>query len=77
MILRKSYRQDAIDGIKDLQDSLFDSVETSKSAILADDDTIGRIWCLYQKSIEEYGVDPDYALKDALSEVIGTPAPHD
>lgn len=76
MILRESYRQDLVADIKELPDDLFTNVGTSKSAVLSDDDVVERLWGLYQKSIEEYDVDPGYALRDALFEVLGIPMPH-
>lgn len=71
MILRTYFRDELIERIKKEPDETFDGTGFDKDDILNDDDTIDKLWGLYQKSIEEYDVDEDYAYGDAMHDVLG------
>lgn len=73
MILRDSFKFDLVERLKDASESAFASRGTTREAVLADDELIENLWSHYQKSIEEYDVDEDYAFTDALDECIGVP----
>lgn len=73
MIMDPSYKSDLMDGIRDLPADIFAKHGTDKAALLNDDGLLDTLWAQYQKSIEEYDVDADYALKDALHETLNIP----
>lgn len=75
MILKMEYRTDLVDFIRETPKEVFDQVNRSKTNILNDGDVMESLWVNYQKSVEEYGVDPEYAFRDALHEVLGIPMP--
>lgn len=52
---------------------LFSLKDCKKEAILADETSMERLWCLYQKSVEEYDCDSDWSARDALKDVFGIP----
>lgn len=72
--MRDSYREDMLDLLRQLPEGPFAAHGVDKAAIMADKDSVQQLWGMYQKSVEEYDVDPDYALKDALHEVYGIPS---
>lgn len=74
MIMKDYYRQDLIDQINQLPDAVFSAHGLTKAALAAKgSDNLDLLWALYQKSVEEYDVDPDYAAKDALYEAFDIP----
>lgn len=73
MILNPSYKSDLMDGIRELPDDVFAKHGVDKTALLGDEDLLNNLWGQYQKSIEDYDVDADYALKDALHETLSIP----
>ena len=70
MIMHQSYRDDLKDHILDTNEQVFRSVGLTRQDILNDDSLMERLWALYQKSIEEYDVDADFAYQDALKDVL-------
>lgn len=73
MTMKPEYKADLIDYIHAIPDRFLDDHGLSRSNLLADATVMDRLWTLYQKSVEEYEVDPDYAVKDAFHEVFGIP----
>lgn len=74
MIMMPSYKEDFIEKMKNLSDyqkETFAKKGVDPTAVLSDDDTMERLWYLYQKSITEYECDEDYSFADALHEVFG------
>lgn len=70
MIMHQSYRDDLKDHILDTNEQVFLSVGLTRQNILNDDSLMERLWALYQKSIEEYDVDADFAYRDAMKDVL-------
>lgn len=72
MIMRTEYRDELIEHIREDEAPLTER-GTTPEAVLNDIDTLTALWTNYQKSVEEYDVDADFAYLDALDEVIGKP----
>lgn len=70
MIMHQSYRDDLKDHILDTNEQVFLSVGLTRQNILNDDSLMERLWALYQKSIEDYDVDADFAYRDAMKDVL-------
>lgn len=77
MILDESYRDDLVEQLKDIDtDRLSDEAKEKVKNILADTDShpdLDSLWVLFQKSVQEYDVDPDYAVLDALEDAYHIP----
>lgn len=86
MILNPSYRDDMLEQLRLLAEQKPDllrhhSIDVDKLCAAANQpdadslsaDTVERLWALYQKSVEEYDVNPDYAMKDALQDMFSIP----
>lgn len=74
MILDPSYRDDMLEQLHLLTEQKPELMKQNNIDINSlDTDTVDRLWGLYQKSVQEYDVDPDYAAKDALMEVFSIP----
>lgn len=69
MLLYQSFREDLVEHIRQEPDESFEKAGTAKEAILSNDQILDNLWALYQKSIEEYNVDPFYAYGDAMAEI--------
>lgn len=70
MILHQSFLDDLKDHIQATPDEIFEERGVRKLDLLANKNLMDRLWAEYQKSVEEYDVDPDYAYRDALSEIL-------
>lgn len=70
MILNECYRDDLVDFINKTDDAVFASVGKSSQDILNDPDLMDRLWTCYQKDVEEYECDDEYAFADSLKEVL-------
>lgn len=70
MIMRQSYKDDLIDHIQDTNEQVFLSVGLTRQDVLNNENLMERLWALYQKAIEDYDVDANYAYKDALKDVL-------
>lgn len=73
MIMYQSYLEDVKEHIAETPDNLFASIGKTKQEILQDANTMELLWMQYQKSIEEYNVDAEYAFRDALAETLHIP----
>ena len=73
MLMDISYLENLREEINDMPNFLFSLKGCNKKAILADDATMERLWCLYQKSVEEYDCDSGWSARDALRDVFGIP----
>lgn len=71
MILETYYKEEFLDRLREEPDETFAGAAVTKQDILNDSDAIDHLWCLYQKSVQEYDVDPDYAYGDAMYEKYG------
>lgn len=70
MIMHQSYKEDLIEHIQDTNEQAFLAIGLRRQDVLNDENLIERLWALYQKSIEDYDVDPDFAYQDALKDVL-------
>ena len=70
MILRQSFLDDLKDHIHATPNEIFEERGVRKLDLLANKNLMDRLWAEYQKSVEEYDVDPDYAYRNALSEIL-------
>ena len=68
MLMDISYLENLREEINDMPNFLFSFKGCNKKAILEDDATMERLWCLYQKSVEEYDCDSGWSARDAKSE---------
>ena len=73
MILKEEYLDDVKEHIKGMDETEFTKRGTTKEAVLEKHNTMERLWCVYQKDIEDYGCDRDFSLNDAVDEVLGVP----
>lgn len=74
MLLCNEYRVELIDGIQELPELGFTQHGILKAELINDrPDLIDQLWGSYQKAIEDYDIDPDTALKDALADILGIP----
>lgn len=73
MVLDQSYKFDALEQLSLLSPDVLKAHGHSHDSLAADKDFVDRLWGAYQKSVEEYGVDPDYAVKDALQDILDIP----
>lgn len=70
MIMRQSYKEDLIEHIQNTNEQVFLAIGLRRQDVLNDESLIEHLWALYQKSIEEYDVDPEFAYQDALKDVL-------
>lgn len=75
MILFAEYRADLLDHIRDEDPELFKTRGIDPGALIADGETIDRLWVLYQKAADEYRVPPYRAFRQAVHEVLDIPEP--
>lgn len=73
MIMCQSYLEDVKEHITEAPDTLFQSTGKTKQEILQDTNIMELLWMRYQKSIEEYHVEAEYAFRDALFETLHIP----
>lgn len=69
MVLINYFKDEVIERLRNEPDETFKDCNVTKEQILSDENVIERIWCHYQKSIEKYQVDSDYAFGDAIYEI--------
>lgn len=73
MIMERSYLEDLREEIIAMPNFLFSLKGCNKKAILENNDTMEQLWCLYQKSVQEYDCDSGWSARDALKDVFGIP----
>ena len=66
MILKEYYRDDLIERINNTDEAVFASVGWSRNAVLDTPDVMDQLWTCYQKDVEEYECDEEYAFADSL-----------
>ena len=71
MIMQKEYLDDMKEHIIGMDEKEFKKRGTTKEAVLSSSDIMERLWCMYQKDVEDYGCDKEFSLCDAVNEVIG------
>ena len=69
MTLDTYYRDQVVERLEREPDATFQASGITKQQILADNDAIELIWSHYQKAIEDYDMDADYAFGDAIYEI--------
>lgn len=75
MIMHESYKEDLSDRLRNLPSEQSAAI-TAKTGLtlpdlLSDTDRLENLWYHYEKSITEYDCDEDFALFDAINEVLG------
>lgn len=70
MLLHERYRDALVHRIEAERDAVFRFHNMPKSVLLADSNTIDALWGIYEKSITEYGIDPETAYKNAMFDVL-------
>ena len=70
MIMDPSYKEDMIEQLNSLTDTDKNKLPDSIENLLKDKTMTENLWCWYQKDVEEYKCDPDFAIKDAIQNVI-------
>ena len=73
MIMKKEYLEDVREKIENMPPSIFENLGLKKPDILADSETMERLWTIYQKNVEDYDCEPHFAARDAVREVLGAP----
>lgn len=73
MIMEMSFLGDLREEINAMPNFLFSLKGQRKEDVLNDDAVMEQLWCLYQKSVQDYDCDPDWAARDALKDVFGIP----
>lgn len=71
MIMDKEYLDEMKEHIRETQDGYFSRRGLTKEAVLNDVSTMGKLWTIYQKDVEEYGCGREFSLDDAMNEVFG------
>lgn len=74
MMLYKSFREELIEHIQDSDPALYEYCGMTKEEVLADRNLLNCMWIIYQKDIEEHGMEAPKAFRDALKDVLGIPA---
>lgn len=74
MTLYKSFREELIEHIQDSDPALYKDCGKTKEEVLADHNLLNCMWIIYQKDIEEHGMEAPNAFRDALKDVLGIPA---
>lgn len=71
MTMQKSYYEDMLEQLRetDLEETCPDKSLTLAD-IEEDDALIDHLWYEYQKNVEEYGIDPEFAIQYAMEECI-------
>lgn len=70
MIMRQDYLEDLKEQLVRLPQEYF---RLTREQIMEDKNGMEKLWIIYQKDIEDYACDPEYACQDALLEVYGIP----
>lgn len=73
MIMRTDFKEDLLNYLEDETNDTFAMAGMTKQEVLADKELIEQLWYCFQKNVEEFDVDPDYAYRDALFEVLNIP----
>jgi len=75
MLLFKSFREELIEKISDVDPAVFiKGCGKGKADILKDGNLVDQMWAVYQKDIEDYDMDAAEAFQDTLKDVLGIPA---
>lgn len=69
MIMNESYKEDMLDLLNQVPAHML--AGRTRESIEMDEDAVDRLWTLYQKSVSEYGCDPEWAFADAMHDVYG------
>lgn len=71
MILQKEYMDEIKEYIENLPDAEFQKNGLEKTQVLQNRDLMEQLWTIYQKEVEDYDCDKDFAKPDAVHEVLG------
>lgn len=77
MLLKQEYREDLIELLKELPEDILKPSGYTLTTLLADKNMVDQLWSNYQKSVEEYYLTPDEAIREALKDILGLPDPLD
>lgn len=72
MLLLPEYRAGLLDRLASLIEA--DPGAFQRYSAVFSPQNLDSMWAIYQKSIQDYGLDPDAAAKNAVQEVLGIPA---
>ena len=71
MILQNEYMDEIKEYIENLPDAEFQKNGLEKTQVLQNRDLMEQLWTIYQKEVEDYDCDKDFAKPDAVREVLG------
>lgn len=78
MILEEAYREDALEQMDSMEIhadgtlAYYQVPDFDKVKFRQNKDLVDVLWYNYQKCVQEYGMDPEYAVVDALSELFAS-----
>lgn len=70
MIMKEEYLEDIKEHINGMSEREFTERGTTKADVLDNDSIMEKLWCVYQKDVEEYECDRFFSLNDAVNEVL-------
>ena len=68
MIMKYEYLDELKERIQNTDPAIFSTIGMTAKKILEDESIMECLWTFYQKSIEDYDCDADFAYQDALKE---------
>ena len=71
MIMRNEYLDDLKEMLRKEPESTYARGNTTRAAVLANEDIMEQLWTCYQKNVEDYDFDSTWSFQDALHEVLG------
>ena len=71
MIMQKEYLDDVKEHVRNMPEEEFTQRGITRESVLENNDTMESLWIVYQKDVEDYDCDTDFALQDAVAEVLG------
>ena len=71
MILHQDMLDEVRDRVEREPEATFTAAGITRESILNDADKMESLWMFFQKSVQEYEVDPDYAYADSMKELFG------
>ncbi len=71
MIMRREYLDEMKEHIESMKEEEFAKRGTTKEDVLGSQDTMERLWCVYQKDMEDYDCGKEFSLGDVIDKVLG------
>ena len=75
MLMKNEYLDDLKEMLREEPESTFARGNTTREAVLADQDIMERLWTCYQKDVDDYDCDSTWSFQDAMHEVLGIEMP--